>query len=111
MAASSTIAAAIGTGYLNLVALVSSIIIILGFRFMGSATKLIAWAVLIGWLGMKYTHRRYYRRTVLFCLCRSLCIWILPLAIRPCYRLADIHSRSKDKSRFLNLNRPPTQLA
>lgn len=56
MAASSAIAAAIGTDYLNWVALVSSTIIIFGFRFMGSTAELIAWAVLTGWLGMTYAH-------------------------------------------------------
>ena len=56
MAVSSAIVSAIGSGYLNWVALVSSILIIIGFRFMGETAELIAWAVLTGWLGMTYAH-------------------------------------------------------
>jgi hypothetical protein len=56
MAVSSAIVAAIDSGYLNWVALASSIMIIIGFRFMGETAELIAWAVLTGWLGMTYAH-------------------------------------------------------
>lgn len=56
IAASSVIVAATGTGYLNWAALASSVLIILGFRFMGETAELIAWAVLTGWLGMTYAH-------------------------------------------------------
>lgn len=56
MAVSSVIVAAIGSGYLIWVALVASLLIIFGFRFMGETAELIAWAVLTGWLGMTYAH-------------------------------------------------------
>ena len=56
MAVSSAIVAAIGSGYLNWVALAASLIIIFGFRFMGETAELISWAVLTGWLGMTYAH-------------------------------------------------------
>lgn len=56
MAVSSVIVAAIGSGYLNWVALAASLLIIFGFRFMGETAELISWAVLTGWLGMTYAH-------------------------------------------------------
>lgn len=56
MAVSGAIVAAIDSGYLNWVALAASVVIIVGFRFMGQTAELMAWAVLTGWLGMTYAH-------------------------------------------------------
>jgi len=56
LSVSSAIVATIGTGYLNWVALASSVFIIIGFRLTGETAEIIAWAVLTGWLGMTYAH-------------------------------------------------------
>jgi hypothetical protein len=54
--ASTALASAPGTAYLNAVALVSGLVVIVGFRVLGRSAELIAWAILTGWLGMTYAH-------------------------------------------------------
>jgi len=55
-AASYATVAAAGSGSLTVIALPMALILILCFRFIGTKSEQIAWAVFTGWLGMTYAH-------------------------------------------------------